>query len=439
MGTTSGRLGLTTYNAGDEPWSHTTGLSTIDTNITNILKGKVFADAVSSTASAVDLTSLDAKGLGLLEFGSASGGNDLTTITNGTDEQFLFVRFTNASPADVIHGTGTDAITLQDATTWTPSQNNWIILWYDGDNAVWLEVLRSSASSVVAGSIDQTAIGAAAVGQGELKTATEAFSVGASSSSAASTALASGYCFAPPLTAGGVVAYNHVGSGNPGYYNYGGSGTATFTVRYVTASPPWFIDGEEWGSFLYVHRDTSTGEILSYKMAPDPMWGFTGKLWAKNSPERIASGLPHPFFFGGDPFNGVPGTQEPPAGTEVVLVDLREIDLQQGVFAPGLERADVLRGMAVEKAARGAPLNEVLDLVNKADKDQEEALAGKLISDKEFLLRDMRADLRGVSPFDLISNSPQLLNATSQAKKKGKPIKFGVKEVDDLVTIVSAG
>jgi hypothetical protein len=362
---------------------------------------------------------------------SAATGTNLSNITNGTDEQFLYIYFTNASPPTVEHGTDADDISMADGSNWTPTQYDWLILWYDGDNSIWREVTKTGISS---GSIDQDAIGAAAVGQGELKTSTTNFSIGGGITGN----LGGGqYGFWPCGSGGGVSSVASLGSTIQAMYNFGGSGTHTGTTRYITASPPWHIDGDEWGEFIYVHRNISDGEILSYFMAPDPMWAWAGRIHPKDSVERRASGPPHPFYFGAPG----EGSYTPPPGTEVVLIDLREIDLQVNTYSDNLQRGQFYRDQAAARAAAGAPLGDVLDLVDKAKSYEDIAGNGERVyRDKEFLLREFRAEILDKTKWDLVKDLNHLKSATRQSTKEGtgKPMKFGVKEIDDLVTIVTA-
>lgn len=420
MGTTAGELGLTTYAAGASPWSHSTALSTIDSKVSDLMHGKLRDAAVySSLSSQPDLTASGRKGVGVLEI-SAATGTDLSNITNGTDEQFLFVYFTNASPPDVQHGTDADDISLHGGVDWTPSQYDWMCLWYDGDNSIWREVWRRSSS-----------LFAATVNTSALSTTTQSGTL----NNGGTTGFTGGtYSFAPQCYSA-TGAYGVFGGSSPGgLYNVSGLNGLAYTIRYIQSSPPYLVNGIEWGSFLYLHRDSSTGEVLSSSMAEDPHWYQGGaSAYGKNDIRRIRQNV-HPFSFFDDATKTF--TKEPPSGTEIVLVDMRGIDLVESSFDLGRERAKMLRDQASEKARVGAPLDEILAMTSEASELEAKA---RPVPGKEFRLRDAKAFARGLTPWDLVKDAPEVKNASSQAKEGGKPIKFGDKDIDNKITIVTAG
>lgn len=86
---------------------------------------------------------------------------------------------------------------------------------------------------------------------------------------------------------------------------------------YIQASPPYKIGKEEWGHFLFLLLDITTGEIKSAYEAEDPPWAYNGPSYnKKDSIERILA-VPHPFklYWDRDPAID---------GFEIVLVDLRD-------------------------------------------------------------------------------------------------------------------
>ena len=143
------------------------------------------------------------------------------------------------------------------------------------------------------GSVDQAAIGAAAVGQGELKTTTGTVST-------------TGGSFDTTLPGGEYGFYPRIKSANAGgnaYWGAGGSpvsanwaakasgtsyaarvnigvdtgagGTATMIQRYISASPPYDLGDGEIPLFVFAVIG-GAGEIESIYTAPDPPWAYNG-------------------------------------------------------------------------------------------------------------------------------------------------------------------
>jgi len=91
---------------------------------------------------------------------------------------------------------------------------------------------------------------------------------------------------------------------------------------YIQSSPPYMLGSKRWGHFLFLLRKLSNGEIVSGYEAPDPPWAYNGSEWnPKDSPERISE-IPHPFV---DYYRKDPSAD----GLEIVLIDLREYDVEQ--------------------------------------------------------------------------------------------------------------
>ena len=166
---------------------------------------------------------------------------------------------------------------------------------HDGVNSPNVVLANGSIATAkyASGSVDQTAIGAAAVGQGELKTSQQTIT---NNGTETITTLTGGeYCFAPSETyAGTFGAYTGAAgfflgradvdatpSWNPKYtdaavseanyittYNANSQATLTIKIRYITAS------GElHWIFFLY----DKSGKILAIHEAPDhPSFGNRG-------------------------------------------------------------------------------------------------------------------------------------------------------------------
>jgi hypothetical protein len=90
--------------------------------------------------------------------------------------------------------------------------------------------------------------------------------------------------------------------------------------RYVQASPPHAFGGhDDWGLFVFLLRNASTGEVVGSSVAEDPVWDGDWSPLPKGHPARIAQ-MPHPFA------DWYPYTDKRPEdhGMEIVLVDLHE-------------------------------------------------------------------------------------------------------------------
>lgn len=95
------------------------------------------------------------------------------------------------------------------------------------------------------------------------------------------------------------------------------AGSLVMRTKYVTASPPWpLIGAEDWGLFLFVVRDKTTGRAVRFSACEDAPWMGLLPYLPKGHPARIAM-RPTPF----DLYQCKPEH-------EIVLVDLRHM---QGV------------------------------------------------------------------------------------------------------------
>jgi hypothetical protein len=185
-----------------------------------------------------------------------------------------------------------------------------------------------------AGSVTEAKLGASAVAAGKLKATTNTVST---TTAANLYPTNSGYSFYPRF-------YDVVSTGAPTCYAYmmyalaastlgssaklvihlnddgNGAGTLYAEFTYVQASPPHaFADSDDWGLFVFLLRDSSTGQVLSSSVAEDPVWDGDWSPLPKGHPARIAE-MPHPFA------DYYPYTDKRPEaeGLEIVLVDLRE-------------------------------------------------------------------------------------------------------------------
>ena len=177
--------------------------------------------------------------------------------------------------------------------------------------------------------IPQGGIDSAAVGQGELKTASGAVST--TSTVGVNLTLPGGaYGFYPQTkeTGNGMTANMVLPDFQPGstyVTNIGlkinSTGTAFAQQRYIQSSPPYKIGDKEWGHFLYA-LVSSTGDIIAAYEAEDPPYAYNGPpQHEKDSIERIAA-VPHPFA---DYWQKAPADD----GLEIVLFDLREKDTKK--------------------------------------------------------------------------------------------------------------
>jgi len=205
--------------------------------------------------------------------------------------------------------------------TYTPSEDHA----HDGTSSA-----KVDASDMV-GSLTESQIGAAAVNQAALKTATEA-------QSTSSVTMAGRYSFSfssvgsyglwPQVatTHSAEIAYyvgHNPGSGyvtQVGYELYGaGSGYIYAQIRYVQASPPheFLSPGEDHGGWLFVVRDEAD-EIRWSWFAMDPPWWLRGfqklGILGKRAPWRFLQ-RPHPF-----------AEVNIPPGWRICLVDLRHLN-----------------------------------------------------------------------------------------------------------------
>ena len=154
-----------------------------------------------------------------------------------------------------------------------------LILRYNSTNDNW-ELMNPA--SVPTGIIDQTAIGPAAVGQGELITATATGSTSIPATSNASVTLTGGthswWTFSVEAAALGRVngGNGNTAAGIIGLY-CADSTARTFyrDERYVQASPPYDLGDGEIGLFIEILVDKNN-KIWATNVAPDPAWAYHG-------------------------------------------------------------------------------------------------------------------------------------------------------------------
>lgn len=431
---TTGELALTTYNAGDKPWSHTTGLQAIDNAVSKIMQGLLNKAAKTSTSASGTINlvgSTDAANTPVWII--TGGGQTLTTITNGNSNSFLFLYFVNQSSADTIqHGVGANLIALHGSADWQPDTGSWIILYNDGTQ--YREVVRMGPGGIVTelledlgvttGKIANNAVGqsqmaAGAVGTSQLKTLT------ATGSGVSSVTLSNTYHFLP------MVAYTSAsaarltisvssGTGTTGadsgaerlHLDWGNS-NSSYTVRYVSSSPPHFIAGVRWGMFLFLILD-SDDNICGSWLSADPPWDLgPGGRWPKGDKRKIAS-LPHPFT-------------QVPDGHRVVLVDTRQEDLEVVDYSEKLVRAAVDEDDARSGKYSVEVSADLLVAARDARSSAETDPGTVKIEAWDALMR--RCELTGERPHELVI-----------ARYDGfapSALRSGIPEFDSVVSIVS--
>ncbi len=148
----------------------------------------------------------------------------------------------------------------------------------------WRLTSYSKPVSFFSASVDQDAVGPAAIGQGELKTAMGAVST-SSSSSVNLTLPGATYGLYPQTKESGdgisaTIAALTVEIGNTYITNISlrvvSSGTAFAQQRYVQASPPYNLGNGDISLFMFAVIDNTTREIESMYVAPDPCWAYNG-------------------------------------------------------------------------------------------------------------------------------------------------------------------
>lgn len=257
----------------------------------------------------------------VLECGGATAGDGLEI--SGTELQLDLASDsgleinTNEARIKLITASGLQrvasglGIDLNSLTTATPDTAADYLMWLDATDSTLKKSLLSTISSIAAGSIGQTEIGASAVGQGELKSTTGDITRG-NGGYTLSTGPGGQYGFWPTIKTGvsasghfnvSPVTDHYVSAGS--YYGspesrplgstlgttslqrfqlnnttqYGGTnpGTLTVTQRYMQSSPPYDMGDGQVHGFIYALIDNNTSGIISMWQAADPPWANNGK------------------------------------------------------------------------------------------------------------------------------------------------------------------
>ena len=254
-----------------------------------------------SLGSALDDTDID--GSNILTVGSdgntfsLSGTQDIdeiATVGVGTEIEIHHTsarQLTHDGTKFILPSTANITTASGDVSKWKEkAAGEWRCTNYEKANG------RAVLSTIPAGSVDQAAIGAAAVGQAELKTTSGAVSTTATSATLI-TLPGGTYGFYPQvketgdtMQAGIVTLLVDVGTTylTRITLRVGSSGTVSAQQRYIQASPPYDLGNGAIPLFILAEIDNVTGNIISAYVAEDPPW-------ANNGPTNI-----RPDFIGAD-------------------------------------------------------------------------------------------------------------------------------------------
>ena len=159
-----------------------------------------------------------------------------------------------------------------------------------------LDGLPWGSSAYGAASVDQTAIGNNAVGQGEMKTSTADQSVAVNDNNRSVIALTGadytthfGYGVTSDAganvlrdSANGTSSYTY----DVGFFNNSGYNTTVYCrSRYIQASPPYNLGDGDIPVFIFALVETGTGIIKETSVAIDPPWAYHGSH--SITPDRI--------------------------------------------------------------------------------------------------------------------------------------------------------
>ena len=168
------------------------------------------------------------------------------------------------------------------------------------------------------------------------------------------------------------------------WYYVGSGQYANYYARtyYVQASPPHkFGPSEDWGMFLFLLRNISTGEVIKSFMADDPPWSpsflpFEGL--PKDHPARMYH-YPHPFVEFA-PFTDRVAVDE---GLEIVLCDLRGMN-ELVTYKPMAMELARLRAQRDEWISKGMKAED-LDAIERQQRVLVEIEAEEVLSGVEQL------------------------------------------------------
>ncbi len=263
----------------------------------NIIVTVVFADKGADVASANDMVLLFD---GILV--DATGTTQVNGMTTGQyNGQVQKVHFDGVVPLkhNTAPSAGFSKLWLHNAADHTTVADDEFEFVYDG--TYWrvtggirtfqtadLEQTGGSeavtSATIRAGAVDQAAIGAAAVGQGELKTTTGIVST-ASTSEVLLTLPGGQYGFYPETreTGDGMgVSISSTSTQQGSTFGsfiiavVASSGTGYLQQRYIQASPPYDLGNGAIPLFVFALIDNVTGDVISTYVAEDPPWANNG-------------------------------------------------------------------------------------------------------------------------------------------------------------------
>lgn len=173
----------------------------------------------------------------------------------------------------------------------------------------------NQTASYASGSVDQAAIGASAVGQGELKRATASGSTSVISAGTTVSLTGGSYSW---WTGSAQTSADYIvfGNDNVGLGGIGlkviGSGSVTFyrDEGYIQASPPYDLGDGEIQQFIFLMIDNNTNEIINIEVGKDPTWAYHGPT--NIVPDKTTNGVKYKklLTYNGKTFDELKGTPE---------------------------------------------------------------------------------------------------------------------------------
>ena len=248
---------------------------------------RAIADGTVDAITAVPAPPVPALNEGTICIVRAAGANTIVAPTfapSGLAAKAIVRLGNNALIAGDIFGAGHELFLQYNSTN-----ENWELLNPTITGSAMLESTDGSeavtSDTIRAGAVDQTAVGDAAIGQGELKTTTASGSISVEPNADGTYALAghtyswwtaSGTSSDTVLMAWGGV---NTAAGVIGVFNDYDSGNRSFYVdeRFIQSSPPWDSFGlGEVCLFVYILLNRTTGEIEGTQISPEPIWAYHG-------------------------------------------------------------------------------------------------------------------------------------------------------------------
>lgn len=274
--------------------------------------------------------------------------------------------------------------------------------------------------------VDQGAILAASVGQGELKTGTDEQSTSASGAGSwvLLTFTATEYAFRASVKSSGTntTSYRHMEAvaATTSYRQVisimwtGGAATGYAKLRTISASPPHKLDGiDEWPYFLFLLRHRTSGVVIRASLCSDPPHYYEAQ--ERGLPKNHLAGWlmrPHPFDVVTDEEYAIGG------GTrddfEVVLIDLREKGMVPAIADRRSIVLDNLRTIRPELVKKG--MNEAYLLKVEAECEAEiqsrPATSKDLVAGSALELSFLHGRMQGEWNLETAAKLPETIDAT---------------------------